>query len=342
MADKKLKVLIVRFSSIGDIVLTTPVIRGLKQQAGAEVHFLTKKAFRSLVDANPFVDRVFAIDKRVGEVLPDLRREKYDHLIDLHRNLRSGQVKRDLSAKNHSFDKINLAKWLRVNLRVDRLPDLHIVDRYLEPVRKLGIGADGAGLDYFIPEAEQVDLKLLARRVFPDDGHWRAQLQSGAYLGLVIGAAHATKRLPPDLLTELAGQLPKPLLLLGGPGDREVGERIAVAIPGVVNTCGDFSLHGSASLIDQGAGLITHDTGLMHIGAALGKRMVVVWGNTIPEFGMYPYDPEDTGKAVSFEVDGLSCRPCSKIGYQTCPKGHFACMRRQPLAQIARVAGSWL
>jgi len=342
MADKKLKVLVVRFSSIGDVVLTTPVIRGLKQQAGADVHYLTKKAFRSIVEDNPFVDKVYSIEKRVGEVLPDLRREQYDHIIDLHRNLRSGQVKRGLSAKKHSFHKLNLAKWLRVNLKIDRLPDLHIVDRYLRPVRDLGVRADGAGLDYFIPENAKIDLASLAQKVFPDDKHWCKQLGSGAYIGLVIGAAHATKRLPPDLLTELAGQLPKPVVLLGGPGDREVGDRIADAVPGVVNTCGDFSLHGSASLIDQSAGLLTHDTGLMHIGAALGKHMVVIWGNTIPEFGMYPYDPHHTGQAISFEVDNLSCRPCSKIGFQKCPKGHFACMRQQPLAQIARTAGSWL
>ncbi len=342
MSDKKLKVLVVRFSSIGDIVLTTPVVRGLKKQAGAEVHFLTKKAFCSLAQSNPHIDRVYAIEKRVGEVLPELRREQYDHIIDLHRNLRSGQVKRGLSAKSHSFRKLNLKKWLRVNLKVDRLPETHIVDRYLEPVRKLGVVADGAGLDFPIPEGEHVDLNALAKEAFPAEEYWRTRLGSGSYIGVVIGAAHATKRLPPDMLTELAGQLPKPLVLLGGPGDRETGERIAGAVPGVLNTCGDFSLHGSASLIDQSAGLITHDTGLMHIGAALKKRMVVVWGNTIPEFGMYPYDPAGTGTAVSFEVQGLRCRPCSKIGYQRCPKGHFACMRQQPLGQIARLAGSWL
>lgn len=337
------KVLIIRFSSIGDIVLTTPVVRAVKQQLGAEVHFLTKRQFRGIVDVNPYIDRVYAIDKRVGEVLVELQREGYDLVVDLHNNLRSLQVKWGLSrfwggSKASTFHKLNAAKWLMVNAKIDRLPRRHIVDRYLDTVRHLGVSYDGRGLDYFIPEQEQVDLNLLAEAHLPDQPGLAGRLRRGQYLGLVIGAAHATKRLPLDALVALAQKLPKPVLLLGGPGDRENGTRIARADTGIISTCGAYSLHGSASLVQQAAGLITHDTGLMHIGAALRRPMVSVWGNTIPEFGMYPLFPQGEDQNTTLQVSGLSCRPCSKIGYAECPRGHFRCMREQPLDGIAEKA----
>lgn len=334
------KILIIRFSSIGDIVLTTPVVRAVKQQLGAEVHFLTKRPFRAIVDVNPHIDRVYAIDDRVGEVLPDLKKEKYDLIVDLHNNLRSAQVKWGLATwqpatRATTFHKLNLAKWLMVNMKVDRLPRRHIVERYLDTVRPLGVTYDGAGLDYFIPSGEQVDLALLAQAHLTGQPELATRLVEGRYVGLVIGAAHATKRLPADRLVALAQKLPKPVVLLGGAGDAETGAHIAGSTTGVINTCGDYSLHGSASLIGQSAGLITHDTGLMHIGAALRRPMVSVWGNTIPEFGMYPFFPQGEDQNTTLQVSGLGCRPCSKIGYAECPRGHFRCMRDQPLDLIA-------
>lgn len=341
------KILVIRFSSIGDIVLTTPVVRSLKQQLGAEVHFLTKQSFRAIVDANPYINRVFAIKDKVGEVLPELRQERYDLVVDVHNNLRSLQVKWGVSAvwrrpPSSTFHKLNLAKWLMVNAKVNQLPQRHIVDRYLDTIKRLGVTYDGAGLDYFIPQDEEVDLSLLASTQLANHPQLAERMKEGRYLGLVIGAAHATKRLPVEQLVMLAQKLPKPLILLGGPGDRERGAAIARSDTGILNTCGAFSLHGSASLVRQSAGLITHDTGLMHIGAALRRPMISVWGNTIPEFGMYPLFPQGEDQNTTMEVAGLSCRPCSKIGYAECPKGHFRCMRNQPLQVIAQKAKSFL
>ena len=117
-----------------------------------------------------------------------------------------------------------------------------------------------------------------------------------------------------------------------------MGASIVQALPGkpILNACGAYSIHQSASLVEQSRALITHDTGLMHIGAAFGKKIITIWGNTVPEFGMYPYraDPE----SVNFEVEGLKCRPCSKIGHQKCPKKHFKCMLQQDLDGIAATA----
>lgn len=321
-----MKLLIIRFSSIGDIVLTTPVVRGLRQQLGAEVHYLTKRSFRGIVDANPYIEKVYAIEKKVSEVMGALKRERYDYVVDLHRNLRSAQVKWGLSAKAYSFDKINWEKWLMVNFKANRLPDQHIVDRYMATVEALGVKNDGRGLDYFIPPEDEVAVgNLLATNVLAP------QQEVPRYVAFVIGAAHNTKRLPTDRIISLCRQVGMPVLLLGGPGEADEGQQIADEAGGqVLNLCGKFNLGQSASVVRQAWKVVTHDTGLMHIAAAFGKNILSLWGNTIPGFGMYPYYPEGINRNTTFEVKGLTCRPCSKIGFQKCPKGHFRCMRDIP------------
>lgn len=328
-----MKVLIIRFSSIGDIILTTPVIRCVKLQAGAEVHFLTKVGFTGLLEANPYVDRLWAIEKDIAEIAPALLAEGYDHVIDLHRNLRTTELRTRLAFNStlhlrprpewHAFDKLNLEKYLLVNVGIDRMPDVHIVDRYLATVAGLGVENDNAGLDYFVPEHERVDLV--------------AEELPARYLAFVIGAAHATKRLTEEQMTAFCGTFPHPVLLIGGPAERETGDRIAADKPNVFNTCGRFKLGGSADLIRQATAVVTHDTGMMHVAAAFRKPILSVWGNTVPAFGMYPYLPgaEDQEKKRRQEVVGLACRPCSKIGHQRCPKGHFRCIREQDPAAIA-------
>jgi ADP-heptose:LPS heptosyltransferase len=329
-----MKVLIVRFSSIGDIVLTTPVIRAVKQQLKAEVHYLTKKSFRGILSHNPHVDKVYTIEKKVSEVKAALQAEGYDYVLDLHNNLRSRQVKWALRAKAYTFDKINLEKWLIVNLKVDRLPDTHIVHRYMATAEPLEVTYDGQGLDYFIPEEDEVAVgALLSSNVLG------AVAEAPAYTALVIGAAHNTKRLPTHRLIELCQLLSDPVILLGGPAEAEEGQAIAGAGGGhVFNTCGQLSLNQSASVVRQASRVITHDTGLMHIAAAFRKPIVSIWGNTIPEFGMYPFFPEGEGYNTTLQVKGLKCRPCSKIGYQSCPKGHFRCMKEISLDTVRAAA----
>ncbi len=318
-----MKVLIIRFSSIGDIVLATPVVRALKQQLGAEVHFLTKRGFRGIVEANPYIDKVYAIDKKVGEVLPELKQEDYSYLIDLHHNLRSLQVKLALKGKAYSFNKLNWEKWLMARFKINRLPDKHIVDRYMETAAPLGVENDGKGLDYFIPEQDEVEVgAFLSANVLAE------AREVPRFVAFAIGAAHNTKRLPTDKIISICKKIGLPVVLLGGPGEAEEGRQIAEAAGGhVFNTCGLLNLNQSASFVRQAYKVISHDTGLMHIAAAFGKDIISVWGNTIPEFGMYPYLPEGQGSNTTAEVKGLSCRPCSKIGYQACPRGHFRCMR---------------
>jgi ADP-heptose:LPS heptosyltransferase len=307
------KILILRFSSIGDIVLTSPVVRCLKQQLNAsEIHFLTKKSFASIVENNPNVDKVFSFEKDVKEVLHELKKENYDWVIDLHHNLRSMQVKRALGKPSKSFNKLNIEKWLLVNLKINRLPNKHIVDRYFETVAHLGVKNDLKGLDFFIDAKNEVAISSLPR-----------EFQNG-FIAFVIGAKHNTKKLPTEKIISICKKLNRAVILIGGKEDFEVGEKIASQISNVFNGCGKYNLQQSASLIKQADKVITHDTGMMHIAAAFQKNIISVWGNTVPGFGMYPYMPGKESKIV--EVKNLSCRPCSKIGFEKCPKGHFKCM----------------
>ncbi|MFN7115633.1 MAG: glycosyltransferase family 9 protein [Saprospiraceae bacterium] len=323
MNTRTQKILIIRFSSIGDIVLTTPVIRCLKQQLGAEIHYLTKQSFYPVLAANPYIDRIITIQKNVKEMLPVLKKEKYDIIIDLHHNLRSLQVKLNLGVKSYTFNKLNIAKWLMVNFKINRLPDMHIVDRYLATVKPLSVTNDGKGLDYFIMKNEEL---LINSPEFVKliNGQWSIINQ---YIAFVIGAAHATKRLPTEKIIAICNNIQLPIILLGGPEDAERGEIIKNACGNqVINTCGKLKLNQSASLVQQAWKVITHDTGLMHIAAAFNKDIISVWGNTIPEFGMYPYYPQGENHNITLEVNNLPCRPCSKIGYAKCPQGHFKCM----------------
>ena len=314
------KFLIIRFSSIGDIVLTTPVIRCLKEQVkDAEVHYCSKPGFKGFLDTNPYIDKLHLLDGDLNTLVKQLQQEKFDYVIDLHNNLRTRVIKLRLGVKSYSFDKLNFKKWLLVQFKKNTLPPTHIVDRYLDTLKKFNIVNDNKGLDYFIPEKDKVERSSLPEAF------------RNTYVAVAIGAQHFTKRLPNDRLVELCERIQKPVVLLGGKEDAANGDLIAEACKAkglqVFNACGKYNLNQSASLLEQSEKVFSHDTGLMHIAAALKKEIWSIWGNTVPEFGMYPYQT----KYHILENKGLDCRPCSKIGYQACPKGHFKCMKELDL-----------
>ena len=131
-----MKVLIVRFSSIGDIVLTTPVARCIKTQLeNVEDHYATKNQYRSILENNPYIDKIFVLKDNLNELIAELKKENYDVVLDLHNNLRTRILKWKLGIRSHSFNKLNVEKWLMVNFKINKLPDVHIVDRYLETTK---------------------------------------------------------------------------------------------------------------------------------------------------------------------------------------------------------------
>lgn len=325
-----MKVLILRFSSIGDIVLTTPVIRTLKTQLpDSEVHYATKAAYQGILEENPYVDKIYTLDGSLRALIRALKKEKYDVVIDLHHNLRTLRVKWALGVKSHSFPKLNWEKWLLTTFKINRLPNVHIVDRYMQTVAPLGVTMDNLGLDYFIPENDEMPME------------WLPASHRGSYAAFVVGAKFGTKRLPVTRMIELCDRINKPVVLLGGKEDTEIAAEIESFFEKrdttaeyeeglrelgkktlIFNAVGKCNLNQSASLIRQATWVFSHDTGLMHIAAAFKKPIYSIWGNTVPAFGMYPYRT----KFTVFENNKLNCRPCSKIGYNQCPKGHFKCM----------------
>ncbi|HYD21838.1 MAG TPA: glycosyltransferase family 9 protein [Flavipsychrobacter sp.] len=329
-----MKVLFIRFSSIGDIVLTTPVVRCLKQQVpDAEVHYLTKANFKSVLEGNKYIDKLHWLDKtNFIELIATLRGAEYDYILDLHHNLRSLRFKQKIrvgKTKVFSFPKLNMQKWLLTNLKINMMPDKSIVERYFETVRPLGVKNDGQGLDYQLPESVQVTNKDIPM------SHW------AGYVACVIGGSYFTKRLPVEQWQKLCEIVPYPLMLLGGPEDREAGDIIAAQDPiKIYNACGKFSVNESAALVGFSKVVVSNDTGLMHVGAAYKKPVISLWGNTSPEMGMFPYYGYNNLKgnisplSIMLEKKDLKCHPCSKIGYDKCPKGHFRCMRELDMAFV--------
>lgn len=323
------KFLIIRFSSIGDIVLTTPVIRCLrKQHPDAEIHFLTKQSFRGIVAHNPYINKIHTLGDSFELMLHELKTEEYDCIIDLHHNLRTMRIKRHLKGvKSFSFNKLNIEKFVLTNFKINTLPKKHIVDRNLETVASFGVADDGLGLDYFIPETD-----IVSNRDLPTS-------HLHGYIAVVIGAALATKKLPVHKLKELCTAIDHPVILLGGKEDYEDGRSIAsVDDVKIYNACGKFNLNESADLVRRSKLVISHDTGLMHIAAALQKPVISVWGNTVPVFGMYPYYGKYSKQHYDVvEINKLWCRPCSKIGYKKCPRGHFKCMENIDVKDIVNL-----
>ncbi len=328
------KFLIIRFSSIGDIILITPVVRCLrKQHPDAEIHFLTKEAHKDLVLNNPNIDKVHLLQDDFDAVVSVLQEEKYDYIIDLHHNLRTLRVKKALKkVKSFSFNKLNVEKFIYTSFKINTLPKKHIVDRTFDAVQSLGITNDGFGLDYFIPEKD-----IVPKQDIPTAHH-------AGYIGIVIGAALGTKKMPVHKLQELCKSINHPIVLLGGKEDRAAGDLVAsVDEMKVYNACGKFNLNESADLVRNAKLIITNDTGLMHIAAAFQKPIITVWGNTVPAFGMYPYyGSRSSQKFSNVEVHKLWCRPCSKIGYDKCPRGHFKCMEKIDLAEIVTLTNRYL
>ena len=252
-----------------------------KQVENAEVHVLCKEAYAFIHEASPYIDKVWTFKESLSEVLPSLKEEGFDFIVDLHKNIRSKRVRSSLKGvKYATFPKLNFQKWLLVNTGIDRLGDRHIVDRYFEAARALGVKNDGEGLDYFLKEEHKVDL---------EGAPFDSAQGAGEYLVWVIGGQHAGKRMDKVKILDNLLQWEYPSLILGGAEDEEVGQFLAENCPHAKSLCGQISFNDSAYLVKNAKAVISHDTGLMHVAAAFKKDVLSIWGQTSPRFGMYPY-----------------------------------------------------
>lgn len=310
--DPNIKILIIRFSSIGDIVLTTPVIRCLALQLNAEVHFLTKDSFKSLLSGNPYLNKIWSLSENMIDLIRELKDEKFDFVVDLHKNLRSIRLCFSMGVKRLTYDKTTFEKFLMVNFKINILPKIHVVDRYLKSVEVLGVKNDGKGLNFFINQ--DLDVSLLIPNI--------------PFVTAVIGATHYTKRLPVKKWIEYINSSLEYFVLLGGMDDIKAANQIIESSgTNVINLVGLTTLQESAKVISASTRIVTNDTGMMHIAAALQKPIGSMWGGTIKEYGFWPYFPDGIDLNINLEVTQLKCRPCSKFGRNDCPLGHFKCMK---------------
>ncbi|QEC67014.1 glycosyltransferase family 9 protein [Panacibacter ginsenosidivorans] len=325
-----MKFLVIRFSSIGDIVLTTPVMRCLKKQLpDAEVHFLTKKSMKAVTEHNPYIDKFFYFDKNLKELKQELKKEQYDYIIDLHKNFRTFSIKLSLRRKSFTYKKESIRKFLLTKFGINMMLKKHITQRSLETIYPLGIKDDHKGLDYFIAEKDVVPIDAIPLT------------HRFGFVAIVIGGSYFTKKLPIEKLQELCTKIEHPIILIGGGEDVWEAEQIEkVDTIKIYNACGKFNLNQSADLVRKSKLVISHDTGLQYIACAFNKPVLAIWGGTSPKLDVEPYygnayiasHPKFTYK--NFLVEGLSCQPCSNFGTRSCPKGHFKCMKLQDVGTI--------
>lgn len=306
---------------MGDIIYTSPVIRCLKNQLDdVEIHYLTKPAFKYLLDHNPYLNKLHLLEEKLSNTVQKLKTEKFDYVIDLHNSLRSNLLKLQLGVKSSTFKKERIKKWLAINWKINLIKPNHLVDRYLKTVAFLGIKNDNLPIDYFLPkDAKSID------QIIPDNF-------KQPYIAFVIGATHFTKRMPNGKIIELCKKLNFPIILLGGKDVKSNAKTIQDAQSNkIVNLVGKISLDESVTVVKNAAFVIGFDTGLTHIAEAFNKKLITIWGSTVPELlGVQPYQVSQ-----HFEAGvELNCRPCSKFGLSACPKGHFKCMNDIDLQTI--------
>jgi heptosyltransferase-2 len=313
LEQPKIKILVIRFSSMGDIIYTTPVVRCLKKQLpNAEIHYLTKKNFKFLVEHNPYIDKLHLLEDKISDTIAQLKKENFDYLIDLHNSLRSTILKFKLNIKSSTYKKERIKKFLALKFKWNLIKPDHLVDRYLKTVNFLGIKNDNLPIDYFLPKNT------------PKLEEINSKISKNNYIAFVIGATHFTKRLPIHKVVDICKGLDHSIVLLGGKDVMANAAEIEKSLPnGLINLVGVVSLNESVTIVKNAASVIGFDTGLTHISEAFNKKLVTIWGSTVPELlGVQPYQVDSHYEAG---VE-LSCRPCSKFGLAACPKGHFKCM----------------
>ncbi|MCW8960946.1 MAG: glycosyltransferase family 9 protein [Ignavibacteriaceae bacterium] len=304
------KILIIRLSSLGDVLLTTPLIRNIKKKNPAiQIDFVVRDKFFEAVQNNSNLNKIYKYVNSKSEkesLFTSLSSKKYDLVIDLQNNLRSKEILRQLHSKFLHFNKSNFRKFLLVHFKINLLKDASQIPlRYAEAagIDKL----DNEGLDFY---TENLTNTLLKKDV--------------KYIGLCPGAKHFTKRWPKEYFIDLGKKLETAgfkIVLFGGAEEIQICNDIESALSNAINL-------SNTSLLQVGAdmklcdAIYTNDSGLMHLALAVGIPVLTFFGSTVKEFGFFPYN----AKSIVLENENLSCRPCTHIGRKSCPKIHFKCM----------------
>jgi len=331
------RILLIRLSAMGDVLLTTPLIRMLKRRfPGATIDFIVKAQYAPLIHSNPHIDRVwmFFPERGFSEIWRHIRRIRsagYDAVVDLQSNMRSWLLRTFSGARRKYHYRLGRGRryfLVRFGMhRNERYSPIPL--RYLETVSSWGIEDDGSGLEFVVEEdAKQSVLSRLAEAGMND---------SEQIIVLAPGAMHWTKRWPADHFAQVGdgfNRMQKHVVLVGGEVDREVCGRVERSMTSpVLNLAGRLSIQETAALLEASTLLVTNDTGVMHMGAALGKPVVAVFGPTTHHLGFFPY------RTSSIVVERpVYCRPCSFHGTERCPLNHFQCMEQIHSSDVIRAA----
>ncbi len=308
--DSYKNILVVRLSSLGDVLLTTPLIRSLKKKyAHANIDFLVKPQFVEAVKFNPYLNEVIEYSvSKPKETIKKLKTKKYDLVVDLQNNFRSAKIRRALGVKYFIFQKPNFEKFMLVHFKKNLFGGVFPIPlRYIQSVK--GLTPDNKGLDLFVPENVEPSLK-----------------DNVNYIGFCPGSKHFTKMYPKEYFIELGKLLSAEgynIVVFGGRDDEKICKEISSQIPNAINLFNDNQLLQTARNMQYCKAVVCNDSGLMHTAAAVGTPVVAIFGSTVKEFGFVPFGV----KNIILENNSVSCRPCSHIGKDKCPKKHFACMR---------------
>ena len=306
------RILIIRLSSLGDILLTTPFLRAIKTQfPHIKIDMLIREEYVDVIKLNPYIDKKFLFkkdDKNNNVLIEQLKNNNYELVIDLQNNLRSKKVVSSLKTNNVKLDKRSFDKFLLVNFKVNKLKEApQIPVRYSNTIQKIKL--DEQGLNLFTDKSANAEI-----------------IGKNNLIGFCPGARHFTKRWPKEYFIELGNKLTQngyTIVLFGGKIDKEICAELVNRISGAINLSNNDELLQTAADMKLCKAVICNDSGLMHTASAAGTKVIAIFGSTVKEFGFAPFNCSN----LILENNSLTCRPCSHIGRSDCPKKHFDCMK---------------
>jgi heptosyltransferase-2 len=308
--DNADNILVIRFSSLGDILLTTPFLRVLRNKyPNSNIDYLVKNNFLDAIKLNPNINSIFSwqSDSELKNKVQKLKKNNYDLVIDLQNNLRSKKVVKILNTNSVSYKKPNIKKFLLVHTKINYLKDRRsIPQRFVDVVPNLKL--DKKGLELFLPD------KNINNKSF-----------SNKTIGFAPGAFHYTKMWPIEYFVELGNKLVEDgysVLIFGGKSDQKLCRELQTKIKNSLDLSTDNNLFETATNMVRCKLIVCNDSGLMHTATAVGVPVISIFGSTVQEFGFAPFGV----RSLVIENTDLSCRPCSHIGKAKCKKKHFKCM----------------
>lgn len=320
------KILIIRLSSIGDIILTTPLLRSVKKTyPDASITYITKKQYAGLLADSPYISELIPFDQSEGfrglrKIKRRLRNQHFDACLDIHKNLRSGFLRFGLGARLiTTYPKYIIRRSLLVRFKFNLYRHIKPVYlRYFEAARKLGVHYDGNGSEiHFGQAATEKATGILSGLGYKFDR---------PLIVICPGATYFNKKWLPGGFVSTARQLMDErsafVIIHGGRDDKDQCESIAKEIgAGAFSLAGTLSLPETAALLRLSTLVIANDSGLLHLAQSQKRPVVGIYGPTTRELGFFPMEQNSTVVETL-----LPCRPCTPKGLNYCPKGHFRCM----------------